>query len=315
MSVPTFEEVQSAHRRIKPYIHRTPILTSNFFNALTGSKLFFKCENFQKAGAFKARGAVNAVFGLSEQQARYGVATHSSGNHGQAISYAASRRGIKATVVMPDNAPQPKKAAVKEYGGQIIECPPSNKAREESLNKFVADTAAEFIHPYNDARVIAGQATCALELIEETNPLDAIIAPIGGGGLIAGTCLSTFHLSPNTSVFAAEPENADDAWQSLQAGKIVEHDAPDTIADGLKTNLGSLTWHFVSRYVKDILRVSEEEIVDAMYLTWERMKIVIEPSAAVVLASIIKNPRLFSGMKVGVILSGGNVDLRKLPWQ
>lgn len=289
-------------------------MTSDFFNVLTNSELFFKCENFQKAGAFKARGAVNAVFGLSEQEARNGVATHSSGNHGQAISYAAGRRGIKATVVMPENAPPPKKAAVKEYGGQIIECRPSNQAREESLSAFIADTAAEFIHPYNDARVIAGQATCALELIEETEQLDAIIAPIGGGGLIAGTCLSTSHLAPGTSVFAAEPENADDAWQSLQAGKIIEHDAPDTIADGLKTNLGSLTWHFVSRHVKDIIRVSEGEIVEAMYLTWERMKIVIEPSSAVALAAIIKNRHEFSGMKIGVILTGGNVDLRRLPW-
>ena len=314
MSVPTFEEVQSALRRIEPYVHRTPILTSSFFNVLAGSELFFKCENFQKAGAFKARGAVNAVFGLSDQQARDGVATHSSGNHGQAICYAAGRRGIKATVVMPDNAPKPKKSAVKEYGGQIIECAPSNLAREQSLDAFISESSAEVIHPYNDTRVIAGQATCALELIEDTGHLDAIVAPIGGGGLIAGTCLTTLHLSPDTLVFAAEPKNADDAWRSLQAGKIIEHDTPDTIADGLKTNLGSLTWHFVSRYVKEILLVSEEEIVETMYLTWERMKIVIEPSSAVALAAIIKNRRKFSDMKIGVILTGGNVDLRKLPW-
>ena len=289
-------------------------MTSSFFNVMTDSELFFKCENFQKAGAFKARGAVNAVFGLSERQARNGVATHSSGNHGQALCYAAGRRGIKATVVMPENAPQPKKAAVREYGGQVIECPPTNAAREQSLDAFIANSSAEFVHPYNDARVITGQATCALELIEETKPLDAIIAPIGGGGLVAGTCLTTSQLAPDTLIFAAEPENADDAWQSLQAGKIIEHEAPDTIADGLKTNLGPLTWHFVSRYVKDIFRVSEQEIVDTMYLVWERMKIVIEPSSAVSLAAIVKNRQVFNGMKVGVILTGGNTDLHRLPW-
>jgi threonine dehydratase len=289
-------------------------MTSSYINAMTGADLFFKCENFQKAGAFKARGAVNAVFGLSDQQAASGVATHSSGNHGQALSYAAGRRGIKATVVMPNNAPLPKKSAVRGYGGEVIECMPTNAAREQALEAFVSQSGAEFIHPYNDARVIAGQATCALELIEDAGPLDAIVAPIGGGGLVAGTCLTATNCAPDTLIFAAEPSNADDAWQSFRAGKIIEHDAPDTIADGLKTNLGALTWHFVSRYVKDILLASEAEIVDAMFLTWERMKIIIEPSCAVPLAVITKNPKLFSGKKIGVILTGGNVDLHKLPW-
>ena len=289
-------------------------MTSSYFNALTNAELYFKCENFQKAGAFKARGAVNAVFGLSDHEARNGVATHSSGNHGQALSYAAGRRGISATVVMPKNAPLPKKAAVRGYGGEVIECTPTNAAREQTLEAFISDTGAEFIHPYNDARVIAGQATCAVELIEEVESLDAIVAPVGGGGLVAGTCLTVASTAPNMLVYAAEPINADDAWQSLRAGKIIEHDAPDTIADGLKTNLGPLTWHFISRYIKDILVASEAEIVDAMFLTWERMKIVIEPSCAVPLAVIIKNRRLFSGKKIGVILTGGNVDLHKLPW-
>ncbi|MEJ2177866.1 MAG: pyridoxal-phosphate dependent enzyme [Gammaproteobacteria bacterium] len=289
-------------------------MTSSYFNAMTGAELFFKCENFQKAGAFKARGAVNAVFGLSDKQAANGVATHSSGNHGQALSYAAGRRGIKATVVMPDNAPLPKKSAVRGYGGDVLECTPTNAAREQALEAFVSQSGAEFIHPYNDARVIAGQATCALELIEDAGPLDAIVAPIGGGGLVAGTCLTATNCAPDTLIFAAEPSNADDAWQSLHAGRIIEHDAPDTIADGLKTNLGTLTWHFVSRYVNDILLASEAEIVDAMFLTWERMKIIIEPSCAVPLAVITKNSNLFSGKKIGVILTGGNVDLHKLPW-
>jgi len=314
MSIPDFDDVKAAHKRIKPYIHRTPILTSSFFNKLTGAELYFKCENFQKAGAFKARGAVNAVFGLSDQEAAAGVATHSSGNHGQALSYAAGRRGIKATVVMPDNAPEPKKAAVRGYGGKVLECAPSNAARENTLKALIDQSGAEFVHPYNDSRVIAGQATCALELIEDTDHLDALIAPIGGGGLVAGTCLTASNLMPGTPVFAAEPKNADDAWQSLRAGKIIERDAPDTIADGLKTNLAPLTWHFISSQVKDILLATEQEIIDAMFLTWERMKIIIEPSCAVPLAAIINNRNIFAGLKVGVILTGGNVDLNKLPW-
>ncbi|NQU56046.1 MAG: pyridoxal-phosphate dependent enzyme [Rhodospirillales bacterium] len=314
MYIPTFEDVKAAHALIQPYIHRTPVLTSTYFNKLTGAELFFKCENFQKAGVFKARGASNAVFGLSEAQAAKGVASHSSGNHALSLSYAAGRRGIKATVVMPRTAPEAKKAAVRGYGGEVLECEPSTAAREAMLEELVARTGADFVHPYNDHRVIAGQGTCALELNEDVGNLDSVVAPIGGGGMISGTCLSLSNVSPSTKIYAAEPKNADDVYRSFHAGEIIEDDAPDTIADGLKVSMRPRTWHFVSKYVSDVLLVSEQEIIDAMYLIWQRMKIVVEPSSAVALASIIKNKELFAGKRVGVILTGGNVDLKKLPW-
>jgi threonine dehydratase len=312
--IPTFDDVVAARERITPYIHRTPVLTSCYFNQLTGAELFFKCENFQKAGVFKVRGASNAVFGLSEEQARNGVATHSSGNHAASLSYAAGRRGIKASVVMPRTASEAKKAAVRTYGGEVFECEPSMTAREAMLEEMVARTGADFVHPYNDHRVITGQATCALELHEEVGPLDAVVAPIGGGGMISGTCLTMSRVSPETRIYAAEPNNADDAYRSFKAGKIIEDDAPETVADGLKVSLRPLTWHFVSTYLSGVLLASEEEIIDAMYLTWQRMKIVIEPSSSVPLATIIKNRELFAGKRVGVILTGGNVDFKKLPW-
>ncbi len=314
MYIPTFEDVQQAHERIKPYIHCTPVLMSSYFNGLTGAALFFKCENFQKAGAFKARGATNAVFGLSEADAKNGVATHSSGNHGLSLSYAAGRRGIPATVVMPRTAPEAKKAAVRGYGGRVVECEPSISSREAVFAEVVAETGADFVHPYNDPRVIAGQATCSLELNEEVGPLDAVVAPIGGGGMVSGSCLTLSNISPKTKIYAAEPNNADDAYRSFKAGHIIADDAPQTIADGLKVPLKERTWHFVSNYVTDVLLATEEEIVDAMYLAWQRMKIVIEPSSAVPLATILKNRELFEGKRVGVILTGGNVDLKKLPW-
>lgn len=312
--IPTFDDVAAAHERIKPYIHRTPVLTSSYFNGLTGADLYFKCENFQKAGAFKARGASNAVFGLCEADARKGVATHSSGNHGLSLSYAAGRRGIPVTVVMPRTAPEAKKAAVRGYGGRVVECEPSTSSREAVFAEVVAETGADFVHPYNDPRVIAGQATCSKELVEEIGDLDAVIAPIGGGGMVSGSCLTLSKLSPATKIYAAEPKNADDACRSFKAGHIIADDAPETVADGLKVPLKELTWHFVSNYVTDILTATEEEIIDAMYLTWQRMKIVIEPSSAVPLATILKNRELFAGKRVGVILTGGNVDLKKLPW-
>ncbi|MFT5217918.1 MAG: threonine dehydratase [Planctomycetota bacterium] len=312
--IPTFEDVLQARERIKPYIHRTPVLTSTFFNQLTGAELFFKCENFQKAGAFKVRGASNAVFGLSEEQAQKGVATHSSGNHALSLSYAAGRRGIPVSVVMPKTAPEAKKAAVRGYGGEVFECEPSTTAREAMLEELVAGTGADFVHPYNDHRVIAGQATCSLELHEDVGELDAIVAPIGGGGMISGTCLSLSNVSPQTDIYAAEPKNADDAYRSFQAGEIIEDDAPQTIADGLKVSLRPRTWYFVSNYVKDVMLATEDEIIDAMYLIWQRMKIVVEPSSAVALAAIINNKQQFSGKRIGVILTGGNVDLKKLPW-
>lgn len=310
----TIDHVHAAHERIKPYIHHTPILTSQYFNELTGAELFFKCENFQKAGAFKVRGASNAVFGLSDAMAEKGVATHSSGNHALSLSYAAGRRGIPCHVVMPRTAPEAKKAAVRGYGGLITECEPSTTSREAVFAEVEATTGAEFVHPYNDPRVIAGQATCSLEMLEQVENMDAVIAPIGGGGMISGTCLTLSNLAPQMEIYAAEPDQADDAARSFRAGHIIADDAPVTIADGLKVPLKDNTWHFVSSFVTDVLTASEQEIIDAMKLTWERMKIVMEPSCAVPMATILRNPDVFRGKRVGVIITGGNVDLDKLPW-
>jgi len=312
--IPTYDDVVAAHARIEPYIHRTPVLTSSYFNELTGAQLFFKCENFQKAGAFKVRGACNAVFGLDDETAKKGVATHSSGNHALSLSYAAGRRGIPVTVVMPRTAPEAKKAAVRGYGGIVVECEPSTSSREAVFAEVVAASGAEFVHPYNDPRVIAGQATCSKELVEDIPDLDAVVAPIGGGGMISGSCLTLSNISPDTKIYAAEPLNADDAYRSFKAGHIIADDAPETVADGLKVPLKELTWHFVSNHVEDILLATEQEIIDAMFLTWQRMKIVIEPSCAVPLAVILKNRAVFEGKRVGVIITGGNVDLNKLPW-
>lgn len=314
MYIPTFGDVVAAHERITPYIHRTPVLTSSFLNGLAGAELFFKCENFQKAAAFKARGASNAVFGLTDAQAAKGVATHSSGNHGLCLSYAAGRRGIPCTVVMPRTAPQAKKDAVKGYGGRVVECEPSTSSREAVFAEVVAETGAEFVHPYNDPRVIAGQATCSRELNEQVEGLDAVVAPIGGGGMVSGTCLTLSNVNPKVRIYAAEPRQADDAARSFRAGRIIADDAPETVADGLKVPLKDLTWHFVQRHVTDILTAEEDEIVEAMKLIWKRMKIVMEPSSAVPLATILKNPEVFRGKRVGVIVTGGNVDLDKLPW-
>lgn len=314
MYIPTLDDMIAARARIDAHIHKTPVLTSRMLNELTGAELFFKCESFQKAGAFKARGASNAVFGLSDAQAAKGVATHSSGNHGTCLSYAAGRRGIPCTVVMPRTAPQAKKDAVRGYGGRVVECEPSTSSREAVFAEVVAESGAEFVHPYNDPRVIAGQATCSAELIEQVADLDAVIAPIGGGGMVSGTCLTLSNLAPAIQIYAAEPLNADDAARSFRAGHIIADDAPDTVADGLKVPLKELTWHFVQNHVTDILTATEEEIVDAMKLIWKRMKIVMEPSSAVPLATIIKNPEVFAGKRVGVIITGGNVDLDKLPW-
>ena len=314
MYIPTLADMLVAHERIKPHIHRTPVLTSRFINELTGAELFFKCENLQKAGAFKARGASNAVFGLTDEQAAKGVATHSSGNHGTCLSYAAGRRGIPCTVVMPRTAPQAKKDAVRGYGGRVVECEPSTSSREAVFAEVVAETGAEFVHPYNDHRVIAGQGTCSKELIEQVEGLDAVVAPIGGGGMVSGTCLTLSNLAPGVKVYAAEPLQADDAARSFKAGHIIADDAPETVADGLKVPLKELTWHFVRNHVTDILTATEDEIVEAMKLIWKRLKIVMEPSSAVPLAAILKNPRVFAGRRVGVIVTGGNVDLDKLPW-
>jgi threonine dehydratase len=314
MYIPTYEDMLAAHARIKPYIHQTPVLTSSYLNDLTGAQLFFKCENFQKAGAFKVRGASNAVFGLSDEEAQNGVCTHSSGNHALSLSYAAGRRGIPCNVVMPRTAPQAKKDAVKGYGGIITECEPSTTSREAVFAEVQAATGGNFVHPYNDPRVIAGQGTCSRELMEQTDGLDMVVAPIGGGGMISGTCLTLSNIAPEVQIIASEPEQADDAYRSFKAGYIIADDAPNTIADGLKVPLKDLTWHFVSNHVTDILTASEDEIVAAMKLTWQRMKIVIEASCAVPLATIISNKDRFAGKRVGVIITGGNVDLDTLPW-
>ncbi|WP_220475385.1 beta-hydroxyaspartate dehydratase BhcB [Paracoccus onubensis] len=314
MYIPTLDDMKAARERIAPHIHRTPVLTSRMLNELTGAELFFKCENLQKAGAFKARGASNAVFGLTDAQAARGVATHSSGNHGTCLSYAAGQRGIPCTVVMPRTAPQAKKDAVRGYGARVVECEPSTSSREAVFAEVVAETGAEFVHPYNDPRVIAGQGTCSAEMIEQIEDLDAVIAPIGGGGMVSGTCLTLSNLAPKVKIYAAEPAQADDAMRSFKAGHIIADDAPKTVADGLLVPLKELTWHFVQRHVTDILTASDPEIVEAMKLIWKRMKIVMEPSSAVPLATILKNRDIFAGKRVGVIITGGNVDLDKLPW-
>ena len=314
MYIPTYDDMLTAHARIKPYIHRTPVRTSDFLNELTGAQLFFKCENFQEPGAFKVRGASNAVFGLDDAQAKMGVATHSSGNHASCLSYAANRRGIPCNVVMPSTAPQAKKDTVRRYGGQITECEPSTTSREETFAKVQAATGGNFVHPYNDPRVIAGQGTCAKEFIEQADGLDIVMAPIGGGGMISGTCLTLSNLAPEVQIIAAEPEQADDAYRSFKAGYIIADDAPKTIADGLLVPLKDLTWHFVSKHVTDILTASEEDIIHAMKLTWKHLRIVMEASSAVPLATILKNKDRFAGKRVGIIITGGNVDLDILPW-
>ncbi|MGD9899325.1 MAG: pyridoxal-phosphate dependent enzyme [Calditrichaceae bacterium] len=314
MHFPVLSDIQQAHKRIRPYIHHTPILTSENLNRITGADIYFKCENFQKAGAFKIRGACNAVFSLTKDEALAGVTTHSSGNHAAAIALAAKWRGIKSFVVMPENAPQVKKDAVAGYGAEIIFCKPTLQAREETLDDVVKKTGARFIHPYNNPHVIAGQGTAALELLEETGELDIVLTPVGGGGLLSGTCLTTSALFPRTSVIAAEPSNADDAFRSLKAGKIIPVDNPDTIADGLRTSLGSLTFPIIQKYVSEIITVCEEDIINAMRLAWERLKIIIEPSSAVPLAAVLANPDKFRNKRTGIILSGGNVDLSKIPW-
>jgi len=314
LQIPTYQDMLAAHERIKPYIRRTEIRTSEFLDERTEARVSFKCENFQEPGAFKVRGATNAVFSLTEAQAIRGVATHSSGNHASCLSYAAMRRGIPCNVVMPYTAPEAKKDTVRRYGGVITECEPSTSSREATFAKVSAQTGGDFVHPYNDARVIAGQGTCAREFIEQTDGLDIIVAPIGGGGMISGTCLTVSTLAKETQVIAAEPEQADDAYRSFKAGHIIADDAPKTIADGLLVPLKELTWHFVSTYVAEIFTATEQEIIDAMKLSWRHLRIVMEPSCAVPLAIVLKNPKTFRNKRVGIIVTGGNVDLDKLPW-
>ncbi|MFO7654935.1 MAG: pyridoxal-phosphate dependent enzyme [Candidatus Krumholzibacteriia bacterium] len=312
--LPTLADVRAAAVRIAPHVHRTPVLTSRSLNALTGAELFFKCENLQRVGAFKMRGATNAVFMLDDETARQGVATHSSGNHAQALALAARERGIPAHVVMPENAPAVKRAAVEGYGAVVYTCAATLAAREESLRRVVAQTGAHFVPPYDDPRIIAGQGTAALELLEDVPDLDAVMTPVGGGGLLAGTAVVAAGLRPQLAVIAAEPAGADDAARSLAAGRILPSENPRTVCDGLLTSLGRLNFAIIQRHVRAILTAGDPAVLHAMRLIWERMKIVVEPSAAVVLAALIERRAEVPGHRVGLILSGGNVDLDRLPW-
>jgi threonine dehydratase len=301
MKEPTIKEIREASERIEPFIHRTPVLTSSTLNRMCEADIFFKCENFQKVGAFKIRGATNAVFALGDEEASKGVATHSSGNHAAALALAARWRRIQAYVVMPDNAPPVKKRAVADYGAEIFFCKPTLEARESDLANVIERTGATVVHPYN-------------ELCQKIPDLDIVMTPVGGGGLLSGTAIAVRAISPKTHIIAAEPERADDAYRSFHAGQIIPVDNPDTIADGLLTSLGDLTFPIIKRFVKEIVTVSEEEIVMAMRTMWERMKIVIEPSAAVPVAVLMSKRIRVAGKRIGVILSGGNVDLGNLPW-
>lgn len=314
LAAPAITEIVEAAERIRPYAHRTPVLTCASLNRQVGAQVFMKCENLQKVGAFKFRGACNAILSLSEVDAKRGVVTHSSGNHGQALALAARLRGIPAHIVMPDTAPAVKKAAVAGYGGKIIFCKPTLEARESTQDLVTAQTGATVVHPYNNYLVIAGQGTAALELLQDVPDLEVILAPVGGGGLLSGTAIAATELSPRIRVIAAEPEQADDAFRSLAAGKIIPSVNPQTIADGLRTSLGDLTFPIIQRHVEQVVTVSEAGIVAAMKFVWERAKIIIEPSAAVVVGALWEHRIDLTGLRVGVILSGGNVDLDKLPW-
>lgn len=312
--IPTRQDILETHIAISEMIHYTPLMLSESLNAISGAQLFFKCENFQKIGAFKMRGASSAALRLTDEELELGLATHSSGNHAQAVARAAQLLGVPAFIVMPENAPIIKVEATKGYGAEVIFCTPTIESRETALQEVIERTGATFIHPYNDYNVIAGQATCAYELLQDVEELDTIIAPVGGGGLLSGTALSTRYWSPSTKVIGAEPKAVDDAWRSLQSGHIEINATTHTIADGLRTNLGEKTFGIIRQHVDDIITVSEEAIVEAMRLVWERMKIIIEPSCAVPLAAVLQNKERFENETVGIILTGGNVDLKNLPF-
>lgn len=312
--LPTLDDINTASQRIAGLTHNTPLLSCETLNSMFKAEIYFKCENFQKAGAFKSRGACNAVFSLTEEQISKGVATHSSGNHAQALARAASLRNTEAYIVMPETAQQVKVDAVKQYGGKITFCKPTLESRETTLKEVISKNGALEIHPYNDYRIIAGQATAALEIINEIGDLDIMMAPVGGGGLLSGTALATKYKSPATRVIAAEPEMANDAYRSFYEGKFIPSVNPQTIADGLLTSLGTLTYPIIREYVDEIVTVSEEGIIEAMRLVWERMKILIEPSSAVPLGSILEGKLDTHNKRIAIILSGGNVNLDQLPW-
>ena len=312
----SIDDIRAAAGRIKGVGHRTPILTSQTLDEMAGRKLFFKCENLQKVGAFKLRGGWNAVSMLNDEEAANGVCTHSSGNHAQAVAFSAMKRGITSYIVMPNNVPDVKLDAVKGYGANITLCEPTLEARKKTLDEIAKKTGAQVVHPFNNPNVIAGQGTAALEMIEDLGTLDAIIAPIGGGGLMSGTCIATRNLLPEAKLFGAEPAGADDAYHSLKQGKIIPQTNPDTICDGLLTSLGEYTWNILKDHLEAIYTVTDDEVINAMRLVWERMKIIIEPSSATAVAVVLKSEfKALKGLeKVGIILTGGNVELSKLPF-
>lgn len=314
MNIPSFDDIRKAHQMIRAQVHRTPVLTSRAVDSRCGGEIFFKCENFQKVGAFKFRGASHSVLSLSGEEVERGVATHSSGNHAQAVALAARLRGIPAYIVMPENAPKVKVQAVRGYGAEITFCESTLEGRETTLEDVVRRTGAKFIHPYNDPRIVSGQGTAVLELLEEHRRLDLVLAPVGGGGLLSGTAIGAAGFDETIRVIGVEPEAADDAYRSFRQGKLIPVDRADTIADGLRTSLGELTFACIRRHVDDIVTVPEEAIVEAMRFVWERMKIIIEPSAAVPVAALFTGIVDIEDKKAGVILSGGNVDLDRLPW-
>ena len=310
----TLKDIEKAHDRIRPFIHRTPILTNSSLNELSGAQLFFKCENFQKAGSFKIRGATNAVQLLSKEDLKKGIATTSSGNHGAALSMAVTRRGGKTHVVMPHNTPKIKVENVKRNGGEIVWCETSQESREGVLEDLVKKNGSEVIHPYNDERIIAGQGTCAKELIEDCPDLDIIVSPVSGGGLIGGTLIMANEIEEKIEVYGAEPSEADDAFRSLVAGKIIPNKTINTICDGLRAQIGALNFPILKEFVSEIITITEEEVIDAMRMVWERMKLIVEPSCSITLAAVLKRKAQFSNKRIGLILSGGNVDLDRLPW-
>ena len=310
----TLKDIESAHERIRPFIHRTPVLTNSSIDNLIGAKLFFKCENFQKAGSFKIRGASNAVELLSDEEFKRGVATTSSGNHGAALSMAVTRRGGKTKVVMPHHTPKIKVNNVERNGGEVVWCEPDQKYRESVLKDVVDETGATVVHPYNDERIMAGQGTCAKELLEDVPDLDSIVSPVSGGGLLSGSLLAAKNMKSSITVYGAEPEEADDAYQSLKLGRIVPNKTINTICDGLRAQIGSKTFPVIQNLVDDIIPIAEEDIINSLRMIWERLKIIVEPSCSIALALIIKNKQLFKGRNVGLIMSGGNLDLDNLPW-
>ncbi|HIA85176.1 MAG TPA: pyridoxal-phosphate dependent enzyme [Candidatus Marinimicrobia bacterium] len=310
----TLKDIEAAHERIRPLIHRTPVFTNSSLNKLSGAELYFKCDNFQKAGSFKIRGATNTVEQLTIEELNRGVATTSSGNHGAALSMAVTRRGGKTKVVMPNNTPEIKVNNVERNGGEVVWCEPEQESRESVLKELIEKTGAVVVHPYNDERIMAGQGTCAKELLEDYPDLDTIVSPVSGGGLLSGTLLSSKALKANIQVFGAEPVEADDAYRSLKLGKIVPNETINTICDGLRAQIGTLTFPVIADLVDDIITVTEEEIIDSMRMIWERLKMIVEPSSSITLGAILKNKDRFNGKKVGLIISGGNVDLDHLPW-